>query len=160
MFPLVCWELYADVCRLESECMCVLFDDGDEIGWWLLLYKTHAKSDFPQFCESTVYVIVCYILAWTKRFCSHASSCGRLHLPLDSTGHDLVTWACALLICSILHKTSYPTGNVYEVECHACLMLLTCLDCVYFLISPWCLCFCCGWVGSIVLHTQLVICLF
>lgn len=37
-----------------------------------------------------------------------------------------------------------------EVECPACLMLLTCWDCVYFIHFPWLPCFCWGWVGYVV----------
>lgn len=37
-----------------------------------------------------------------------------------------------------------------EVECPACLMLLTCWDCVYFINFPWLPCFCWGWVGYMV----------
>lgn len=33
---------------------------------------------------------------------------------------------------------------------HASLLLWTCLDCVYLIISPWLLWFYCGWVGYIV----------
>ena len=54
--------------------------------------------------------------------------------------------AWAALFCSVLHVASYPNGSVAEVECHAHLML-SCSDCVYFIISPWFLC--CGWVGFV-----------
>lgn len=43
--------------------------------------------------------------------------------------------ACELLFFSLLHVTSYPTGSVSKVVCHACLMLSTCSGCVYFFVS-------------------------
>lgn len=57
--------------------------------------------------------------------------------------------ACATLFCSSFHATSYPTGSVSETERHSRLMLLSCSDFVYFVISRF-LCPHCGCVGCVV----------
>lgn len=70
-------------------------------------------------------------------------------LSSQSSLYKLNPWlACAALFCSVLLVASYPNGSVAEVERHAGLMLLSCSDCVYFIISPWLLC--CCWVGCVV----------
>lgn len=48
----------------------------------------------------------------------------------------------------VLHTASYASGCISE-RC-ACLIVLTCSDCIYFGIFPWCFCFYNGWVGHTV----------
>lgn len=61
--------------------------------------------------------------------------------------------ARAKLFCSILHATSYPTGSVSEVGCHARLMMLTFSDCAYVIISSW---FLCLWLQSASIKSILI----
>ena len=81
-----------------------------------------------------------------KEFAAMLAAVGGYTHPLIPLGTSLLP---GRVHCCFVPSSPYSTGSVSEVERHACLMLLTCLDCVYFLISPWCLHFCCGWVGSV-----------
>lgn len=70
---------------------------------------------------------------------------------------------CMPLFCSILHAASYPTGSISEVGRHAYLMLFTCSDWVFFIVSPCFLfffCFNCGWVGYVVLSCHYLPCVY
>lgn len=82
-----------------------------------------------------------------------------LHLKLILHGKCLTLWfhwvslcywsmqRCFVLSFTWLHT---PSGSVSGAENHANLLLLTCSNCAYSVISPWFLCFYCGNVGYIV----------
>ena len=110
------------------------------------------QTDFKGACD--------YLLCWSVKCCACqsqsvnaiCSSYYRIHLTAIMTlipiynwyntfpNNSTYTWfhlchlACALLFCSVLLATSYPTRSVSEAEW---LMLLSCSECVYFLILPW-----------------------
>lgn len=88
-------------------------------------------------------------------FHSHLTLPCLLQTVLLSSSYTVIWLGTSLKRClsdadgSILHTASYCTKNVSEAESLACLILLLCSDCIYFVIFAWFLCFYHGFAGYV-----------